>query len=47
MVSWVELAALCLRRPDLVALNTGGGRRARPTACADLLTSPTRFSIAA
>jgi spore coat polysaccharide biosynthesis protein SpsF (cytidylyltransferase family) len=49
IVSWVELAALCLRRPDLVAINAGARERRRPKASprADLLTTPTRFSLAA
>jgi spore coat polysaccharide biosynthesis protein SpsF (cytidylyltransferase family) len=49
IVSWVELAALCLRRPDLVALNAACALRARmkASARADLLTTPARFSRAA
>jgi spore coat polysaccharide biosynthesis protein SpsF (cytidylyltransferase family) len=45
---WVELAALCLRRPDLPAINAGRGRnRRRAAPRADLQTTPMRFSLAA
>jgi spore coat polysaccharide biosynthesis protein SpsF (cytidylyltransferase family) len=48
-ISWVELAALCLRRPDLVALNAPRSDEARlkSTQRAELLTKPTRFALAA
>jgi spore coat polysaccharide biosynthesis protein SpsF (cytidylyltransferase family) len=48
-VSWVELAALCLRRPDLVALNASRSddARLRSAQRAELLTTPTRFALAA
>jgi spore coat polysaccharide biosynthesis protein SpsF (cytidylyltransferase family) len=48
-VSWIELAALCLRRPDLVALNAecADESRLRSSARAELLTVPTRFARAA
>jgi spore coat polysaccharide biosynthesis protein SpsF (cytidylyltransferase family) len=48
-VSWIELAALCLRRPDLVSLNSECADEARlkSTARAQLLTTPTRFALAA
>jgi spore coat polysaccharide biosynthesis protein SpsF (cytidylyltransferase family) len=47
--SWVEIAALCLRRPDLVALNAehADEARLRSTVRAALLTTPTRFALAA
>jgi spore coat polysaccharide biosynthesis protein SpsF (cytidylyltransferase family) len=47
--SWVEIAALCLRRPDLVALNAERSDEARLKSAtrADLLTTPTRFALAA
>ncbi len=47
--SWVEIAALCLRRPDLVALNAvrSDETRLRSTTRAELLTTPTKFALAA
>jgi len=47
--SWVEIAALCLRRPDLVALNANRGETMRlaSTVRAQMLTTPTPFSLAA
>ena len=47
--SWTEIAALCLRRPDIPAINAErvDGMRLRHTARADLVTTPTPFALAA
>lgn len=48
-ISWLELAALCLRRPDLVALNAerSDDMRLKSVQRAELVTTPTRFALAA
>lgn len=46
-VSASELAALCLRRPDLVRLNACHVLPAAPGTLADINTEPVRFSAAA
>ena len=45
----VVIAALCLRRPDIAALNTErvDGARLRHALRADLVTTPTPFAMAA
>jgi len=47
--SWVEIAALCLRRPDIVALNANRreSNRLASTVRAEMLTTPMPFSLAA
>lgn len=47
--SWAEIAALCMRRPDLVAINAERAEAARlaPARRADMLTTPTPFRLAA
>lgn len=48
-ISWVELAALCLRRPDLVALNArcADEMRLKSVQRAELVTTPAPFALAA
>jgi spore coat polysaccharide biosynthesis protein SpsF (cytidylyltransferase family) len=46
--AWAEIAALCLRRPDLVSLNSehADEARLRHSARAELVTTPARFALA-
>ena len=46
---WTEVAALCLRRPDIVAINAerADGARLKHAMRADLVTTPTPFALAA